>query len=117
MGVASGLLEDLRLMMPFVPYRFSISIIYLLLCSRTYSRSTFFFVHFSIRPCVFSPGAYINNRSLMPCQEPPIAMSTWQAAIHVPKGCTVLMSGNELPVQNSDDADTGMQFILHSNVF
>ncbi len=53
----------------------------------------------------------------MPCQEPPIAMSTWQAAIHVPKGCTVLMSGNELPVQNSDDADTGMQFILHSNVF
>ena len=44
----------------------------------------------------------------MPCQEPPIAMSTWQAAIHVPKGCRVLMSGNELPVQNSDEADLGM---------
>jgi hypothetical protein len=44
----------------------------------------------------------------MPCQEPPIAMSTWQAAIHVPKGCTVLMSGNELAVHNPDDADIGM---------
>lgn len=56
---------------------------------------------------MFSPGAYINNRSLMPCQEPPVAMSTWQAAIHVPRGCTVLMSGNELPVQNSHNADVG----------
>lgn len=32
----------------------------------------------------------------MPCQEPPIAMSTWQAAIHVPKGCMVVMSGNPI---------------------
>ena len=32
----------------------------------------------------------------MPCQEPPVAMSTWQASIHVPDGCVVLMSGNEL---------------------
>ncbi|KAL9973834.1 hypothetical protein ACROYT_G020340 [Oculina patagonica] len=47
------------------------------------------------KPSVFSPGAYINNRSLMPCQEPPVAMSTWQASIHVPEGCVVLMSGNE----------------------
>ena len=45
---------------------------------------------------MYSPGAYINNRSLMPCQEPPVAMSTWQASIHVPEGCVVLMSGNEL---------------------
>ena len=45
---------------------------------------------------MYSPGAYINNRSLMPCQEPPLAMSTWQASIHVPEGCVVLMSGNEL---------------------
>lgn len=56
---------------------------------------------------MFSPGAYINNRSLMPCQEPPVAMSTWQAAIHVPRGCTVLMSGTGLPVQNSVNADFG----------
>ena len=45
---------------------------------------------------MYSPGAYINNQSLMPCQEPPVAMSTWQASIHVPEGCVVLMSGNEL---------------------
>ena len=31
----------------------------------------------------------------MPCQEPPVAMSTWQASIHVPEGCVVLMSGNQ----------------------
>lgn len=58
--------------------------------------STLFVCCFFARPCVYSPGAYINNRSLMPCQEPPIAMSTWQASIHVPEGCVVLMSGNEL---------------------
>ena len=63
-----------------------------------FSRRTMTFFSKLFRPCVFSPGAYINNRSLMPCQEPPIAMSTWQASIHVPKGCVVLMSGNELPV-------------------
>ena len=32
----------------------------------------------------------------MPCQEPPVAMSTWQASIRVPEDCSVLMSGNEL---------------------
>jgi hypothetical protein len=31
--------------------------------------------------CVFTPAATINNRSLFPCQEPPIAMATWQASI------------------------------------
>ena len=71
-----------------------------------------FLYPFLNRPCVFSPGAYINNRSLMPCQEPPIAMSTWQAAIHVPKGCTVLMSGDELPVQKSGETDAGMVYVV-----
>ena len=47
----------------------------------------------------------------MPCQEPPIAMSTWQAAIHVPQGCTVLMSGNKLPVMNNVHSHLGMNFI------
>ncbi|KAK3699893.1 hypothetical protein QZH41_016548 [Actinostola sp. cb2023] len=60
-----------------------------------------FIIHLH-RPCVFSPGAYINNRSLMPCQEPPVAMSTWHAAIRVPKGCMVYMSGCPIPVVNSD---------------
>ncbi|XP_065058090.1 uncharacterized protein LOC135685920 [Rhopilema esculentum] len=43
---------------------------------------------------VFTPGAYINNRSLMPCQEPPVAMSTWQAYFNVKNGATVLTSGD-----------------------
>ncbi|KAG9331475.1 hypothetical protein JZ751_018875 [Albula glossodonta] len=34
------------------------------------------------RPCVYTQGSPINNRALFPCQEPPVAMSTWQASIH-----------------------------------
>ena len=49
---------------------------------------------FTFSDAVFTPGAYINNRSLMPCQEPPVAMSTWQAYFHVKNGVTVLMSGD-----------------------
>ena len=30
---------------------------------------------------MFTPASVINNRSLIPCQEPPIAMATWQASI------------------------------------
>ncbi|XP_071847547.1 aminopeptidase O-like [Apostichopus japonicus] len=47
------------------------------------------------RECVFSQGAWINNRSLFPCQEPPGAMATWQAFIQTPKEYVVLMSGDE----------------------
>nr|XP_054764615.1 aminopeptidase O-like [Lytechinus pictus] len=47
------------------------------------------------RPCVFTQGAWINNRSLFPCQEPPGAMATWQAIIHAPEDCMVIMSGDE----------------------
>lgn len=68
-------------------------------------------IDFNNRPCVFSPGAYINNRSLMPCQEPPVAMSTWQAAIHVPKSCRVLMSGNEISAQRNEEDDIGKMWI------
>ena len=31
---------------------------------------------------------------MMPCQEPPVAMATWQATVAVPKGYTVLSSGD-----------------------
>jgi hypothetical protein len=34
-------------------------------------------------PCVFTPAAAVNNRSLFPCQEPPIAMASWQCLISV----------------------------------
>ncbi|XP_022102792.1 aminopeptidase O-like [Acanthaster planci] len=45
--------------------------------------------------CVFTPGAWINNRSLFPCQEPPGALATWQAKIRTPKEFVVLMSGDD----------------------
>ncbi|KAJ8285222.1 hypothetical protein GJAV_G00023730 [Gymnothorax javanicus] len=47
----------------------------------------------SDRPCVYTQGSPINNRSLFPCQEPPVAMSTWQARVCAPSECVVLMSG------------------------
>ncbi|XP_069084124.1 aminopeptidase O isoform X3 [Pleurodeles waltl] len=47
----------------------------------------------SNRPCVYTIGSNINNRALFPCQEPPVAMSTWQATIRAPADLVVLMSG------------------------
>eukprot|EP00111_Clytia_hemisphaerica_P016524 TCONS_00048996-protein len=44
--------------------------------------------------CCYTPGAFINNRSMMPCQEPPVAMATWQATITVPQGYIALSSGD-----------------------
>ncbi|XP_021235550.1 aminopeptidase O isoform X2 [Numida meleagris] len=45
------------------------------------------------RPCVYTMGSPINNRALFPCQEPPIALSTWQASVRTSPGFVVLMSG------------------------
>ncbi|EPY78950.1 aminopeptidase B-like protein [Camelus ferus] len=46
-----------------------------------------------IRPCVYTMGSPINNRALFPCQEPPVAMSTWQATVRAAASFVVLMSG------------------------
>ncbi|XP_037337936.2 aminopeptidase O isoform X2 [Pungitius pungitius] len=56
------------------------------------------------RVCVYTAGSPINNRALFPCQEPPVAMSTWQAAVRAPRECVVLMSGEEttVPVEDGD---------------
>ncbi|XP_045145364.1 aminopeptidase O [Echinops telfairi] len=45
------------------------------------------------RPCVYTMGSPINNRALFPCQEPPVAMSTWQATVRAAASLVVLMSG------------------------
>ncbi|XP_036434254.1 aminopeptidase O isoform X2 [Colossoma macropomum] len=45
------------------------------------------------RCCVYTMGSPINNRALFPCQEPPVAMSTWQARVKAPYEYTVLLSG------------------------
>nr|XP_033783932.1 aminopeptidase O isoform X2 [Geotrypetes seraphini] len=47
----------------------------------------------SSRPCVYTVGSPINNRALFPCQEPPVAMSTWQATVKASDSFIVLMSG------------------------
>ncbi|XP_051498905.1 aminopeptidase O isoform X4 [Apus apus] len=53
------------------------------------------------RPCVYTMGSPINNRALFPCQEPPIALSTWQASVRATADFVVLMSGENSaePVQ------------------
>ncbi|XP_063132200.1 aminopeptidase O isoform X4 [Rattus norvegicus] len=47
------------------------------------------------RPCVYTMGSPINNRALFPCQEPPVAMSTWQATVRAAASFVVLMSGEK----------------------
>ncbi|XP_050185403.1 aminopeptidase O isoform X1 [Myiozetetes cayanensis] len=57
------------------------------------------------KPCVYTMGSPINNRALFPCQEPPIALSTWQASVRTAAGFVVLMSGENSaePVQLRED--------------
>ncbi|XP_017286785.1 aminopeptidase O isoform X2 [Kryptolebias marmoratus] len=54
------------------------------------------------RVCVYTAGSPINNRALFPCQEPPVAMSTWQATVRAPSECVVLMSGEDQAVPAED---------------
>ncbi|KAL4236056.1 Aminopeptidase O [Mactra antiquata] len=46
------------------------------------------------RPCVYTHGHWINNRSLFPSQDVPGGLSTWSAHITVVDDLTVLMSGD-----------------------
>lgn len=50
------------------------------------------------RPAVFTYGAWINNRALFPCQEPPAAMATWSATVAACEPAVVLMSGDSEPL-------------------
>ncbi|KAM6965428.1 aminopeptidase O [Aplochiton taeniatus] len=59
------------------------------------------------RECVYTAGSPINNRALFPCQEPSVAMSTWQARVRAPSNCVVLMSG-ENQAQPTVDHNTGI---------
>ena len=42
-------------------------------------------------------------------------MSTWQASIHVPEGCVVLMSGNEFVGKTTGSDDQGKLLRLLGN--
>ncbi|KAI7797375.1 aminopeptidase O [Triplophysa rosa] len=58
------------------------------------------------RCCVYTMGSPINNRALFPCQEPPVAMSTWQARVRAPCDYTLLMSGENQAFP--EPAETGV---------
>ncbi|XP_028828666.1 aminopeptidase O isoform X2 [Denticeps clupeoides] len=53
--------------------------------------------------CVYTMGSPINNRALFPCQEPPVAMSTWQASVRAPSEFVVLLSGENQASPMSDE--------------
>ena len=57
--------------------------------------------------CVFSPAAAINNRSLLPCQDPPSAMATWQAWVTVGRDKIVSMTGDTRPLQYPPPGEDG----------
>ncbi|XP_060556016.1 aminopeptidase O-like [Ruditapes philippinarum] len=69
------------------------------------------------RPCVYTHGHWINNRSLFPSQDVPGALSTWQAYINVPEGMTVLMSGDTNPEIIDSSSGTDMTtYIYHTDL-
>ena len=53
-------------------------------------------------PCVFSQGAPFNNRSLLPCQDHPTIIATWQASIKLRSGYTATMSSNSVWSEQAD---------------
>ncbi|XP_041420446.1 aminopeptidase O-like [Xenopus laevis] len=67
-----------------------------------YSCCCFVYVHYisHTRPCVYTIGSPINNRALFPCQEPPVAMSTWHATVQAALDIVVLMSGENCAIPN-----------------
>ncbi|XP_075583211.1 aminopeptidase O [Pelecanus crispus] len=65
------------------------------------------------RPCVYTMGSPINNRALFPCQEPPVALSTWQASVRTAAGFVVLMSGENSaePVQLREECGSWYYYV------
>lgn len=57
--------------------------------------------------CVFTPAAAINNRSLLPYQDPPSAMATWQAWVTVGRDKIVSMTGDARPLQCPPPGEDG----------
>lgn len=63
-------------------------------------------VYFSslFRPCVFTVGHLLSNRSLFPSQDSPSALSSWQASVTVDEDLSVLMTGDHLPTILTKDS-------------
>lgn len=74
----------------------------LLLKKKKFTLMLYSFSHV-FRRCVYTIGSPINNRALFPCQEPPVAMSTWRAQVKAPCEYMVLMSGENQAVPVPDE--------------
>ncbi|XP_060072314.1 aminopeptidase O-like isoform X2 [Ylistrum balloti] len=55
------------------------------------------------KPCVYTHGHWINNRSLFPSQDVPVSMATWQAVVSVEVPVSVVMSGDKEPVTSTTE--------------
>ena len=69
--------------------------------------------------CVFTAAASVNNRSLFPCQEPPIAMSTWECLIKTTSRpeFSILCTGDENGQLYEDQYYFYTQMILPMSTF
>ncbi|XP_021350898.1 aminopeptidase O-like isoform X2 [Mizuhopecten yessoensis] len=67
------------------------------------------------KPCVYTHGNWINNRSLFPSQDVPVSMATWQAVVSVEESVTVVMSGDREPVP-STTKDGWTHFYFHTQM-
>ncbi|KAL8576503.1 hypothetical protein ACOMHN_003061 [Nucella lapillus] len=66
------------------------------------------------QPCVFTPGHFLSNRSLLPSQDFPTALPTCEASITVDAGLTVLLTGDLDPaVSLTDDGRRKFSFFTH----
>ena len=55
-------------------------------------------------PCCLTTGSLVNNRSLLPCQDAPTLMATWQLMLQIPYGFNVTTTGDEIGIET--DAGT-----------
>ncbi|XP_033737201.1 aminopeptidase O-like [Pecten maximus] len=67
------------------------------------------------KPCVYTHGNWINNRSLFPSQDAPVSMATWQAVVSVEGSVEVVMSGDRDPVISTTE-DGWTHFYYHTQM-
>lgn len=84
--------------------------VFLLISCRVHTTSLSFSVPY--RPCVYTVGSPINNRALFPCQELPVAMSTWQATVRADACFVVLMSGENVAEPAESEKGTTCCYIV-----
>jgi aminopeptidase N len=67
-------------------------------------------------PFMFSQGESINNRSWIPTQDSPAIRQSWEAAIHVPAGTTVVMSAPRIEQPITQGGESVFNFRMDHSV-